>query len=35
MQAAFFLLAVIGAVGFLVVWLVMPETRPAKDPDKA
>lgn len=29
MDAAFFLLAGVGLVGFLAVWLVMPETRPA------
>jgi MFS family permease len=33
MQAAFFVLAGIGLVGFMFVWLVMPETRPAKDFD--
>jgi MFS family permease len=31
MEAAFVVLAGIGAIGFVVVWLVMPETRPAKD----
>jgi MFS family permease len=33
MQAAFLALAAIGALGALVVWLAMPETRPAKDLD--
>jgi predicted MFS family arabinose efflux permease len=29
MEVAFLMLAGIGLVGFLTVWLVMPETRPA------
>ena len=33
MQAAFLVLAAIGLIGVLVVWLAMPETRPAKDAD--
>ena len=28
MAAAFLVLAVIGLIGFLMVWLAMPETRP-------
>jgi MFS family permease len=31
MAAAFLVLAAIGLIGFLLVWLAMPETRPAKD----
>lgn len=31
MQPAFLALAAIGAVGFLTVWLAMPETRPATE----
>ena len=30
MQAAFVVLAAIGLLGFVVVWLVMPETRPSE-----
>jgi MFS family permease len=30
MEVAFLTLAGIGAVGFAIVWLVMPETRPAR-----
>jgi MFS family permease len=33
MQAAFLVLAAIGLIGVLVIWLAMPETRPAKDED--
>jgi MFS family permease len=33
MEVAFLVLAGIGAVGFLTVWLAMPETRPATDLD--
>jgi MFS family permease len=33
MQAAFLVLAGIGLIGVLVIWLAMPETRPAKDAD--
>ena len=33
MQTAFLVLAAIGLLGFLVVWLAMPETRPAEDAD--
>ena len=29
MEVAFLVLAAIGLLGFIVVWLVMPETRPA------
>lgn len=31
MQAAFIVLAAVGAIGSLVIWLAMPETRPAED----
>jgi MFS family permease len=34
MQAAFLTLAGIGAIGFAVVWLAMPETRPATASDQ-
>ena len=30
MEAAFMVLAAVGAVGFAAVWLAMPETRPAR-----
>jgi sugar phosphate permease len=30
MEAAFVVLAAIGLLGFVVVWLVMPETQPSK-----
>jgi MFS family permease len=33
MQAAFLVLAAIGAIGVGVIWLAMPETRPAKSAD--
>jgi MFS family permease len=33
MQAAFFVLSAVGMIGCLTVWLIMPETRPAKDED--
>jgi len=33
MTAAFLVLAAVGLLGFLVVWLAMPETRPAEKPD--
>jgi MFS family permease len=33
MEIAFLVLAGIGLVGFLTVWLAMPETRPANGPD--
>jgi MFS family permease len=33
MPAAFLVLAAIGMIGVLVIWLAMPETRPAKDAD--
>jgi MFS family permease len=33
MQTAFLVLAAIGLLGFVVVWLAMPETRPAEDLD--
>lgn len=35
MEVAFLTLAAIGAVGFVVVWLAMPETRPATDVNPA
>jgi len=31
MPTAFLVLAVVGVLGFVVVWLTMPETRPADD----
>jgi predicted MFS family arabinose efflux permease len=31
MQAAFIALAAVGAIGTVVIWLAMPETRPAED----
>jgi MFS family permease len=33
MQTAFLVLAAVGLVAFVVVWLAMPETRPAEDSD--
>ena len=33
MQTAFLVLAAIGLLGVIVVWLAMPETRPAEDAD--
>ena len=33
MPTAFLVLAAIGLLGFVVVWLAMPETRPAEDSD--
>ena len=31
MESAFLALAGVGLIGFIAVWLVMPETRPATD----
>jgi predicted MFS family arabinose efflux permease len=33
MQVAFAALAAVGLVSFLMVWLTMPETRPARNAD--
>lgn len=35
MEVAFLALAAIGAIGFVVVWLAMPETRPASEVNPA
>jgi predicted MFS family arabinose efflux permease len=32
MEAAFLVLAGIGLLGLLAVWLIMPETRPSQSP---